>query len=217
MARPPGMAAKPLAVAATNRRTAHRAWAPGPPASSDGVVPKPIFSSATSVAPLSLDLLQQRRALGRTQPRRIAAGHGAARPGRALVRRADDHAVEVGQAHAAASAGSPSHQRACRRRWQVLAAAAHWQAAADRRQARGSRPAPSPSELTTKIGLLAHGLQQPHRPGKTRGVELQRVGDRRRQCSARSDRSASGRRSVLSETRSPATRRSPPSTSSRPR
>ena len=107
--------------------------------------------------------------------RRIAAGHRAARPGRALVRRADDHAVEVGQR-------MPARRRLAQPRarpvgdGQVLAQ----QLVGEPRQI-GAEPTVlgqrRAQRVDHQVGLLAHGLQQTHRPGKARGIELERIGD----------------------------------------
>ncbi len=122
-----------------------------------------------------LDVLQQGRPLGRPHAGRVAAGHGTPWPGRALVRRADDHAVEVGERMPprrrlaqprARSVGDDEilAQQFVGKPRQIGAEAA----------VLGQRRA---QRVDHQVGLLAHGLQQPHRPGKARRIQFERIGD----------------------------------------
>ena len=180
----PACAVKPSAVAATNRRTA-KGWARGPRGVSDGVVPKPILLLGDQrVAAAARSPPAARARSARSRPRAEPAVLRAARPAGALLRRADDHVVEVGE-HVLAVRGIAEPPARRVRRSAGPRRAARWRAPAGRRRGRGSRPAPSPSALTTRSGCLRHGLHQADRADEAGGVELERIGDARRRRSAR--------------------------------
>ena len=123
--------------------------------------------------PPDLDLLQQLGALGGAQPRRIDTGDGAARPGRALVRGTDHHVLEIGESVPAAlrvaqpPPGPIRHQQllAQHRLGELRQVGAQAAVLGQRRAGR----------VDHEVGLLAQCLQQTHRAGEARGVQLQRI------------------------------------------
>ena len=122
----------------------------------------------------NFDLAQQGVELVGPQTGRIDARDGAARPRRALVRRADDDLLDVGQCVLADRGIAEPPARSVRDQ-QILAE----DGLGELRQI-GAQSAVFGQRRSQRIGdeirMLAHGLQQSHGPGETRCVELERIG-----------------------------------------